>query len=278
MTDRLVLALDGSTRVCSAALLRPLVLGAPYDGPGSLWDVVARRSQVDSRGQGRILLRSVDEMLRGVGGRPSAIGAVVVGTGPGTFTGVRIAVATARALSVALSVPVLGVSTLSALVAAVRERVAGGFLVPAVDARRGQAFFGVYRAVGDPEVRRWVRSGAFGVSDRGALALKLEGEAVVLAEDESVVGELPASSRFMRVEVQAEHLVLGQRYLVEPGELPQGSRLTPWLIEALVAGAPVDPETVKPIYVRSPDADIHITKMKDPWMEPSSGDADGSGG
>ena len=38
-----------------------------------------------------------------------------------------------------------------------------------------------------------------------------------------------------------------------------------------VAGEPGSPEGVKPIYVRSPDADIHITKMRDPWAETTEG-------
>jgi hypothetical protein len=40
---------------------------------------------------------------------------------------------------------------------------------------------------------------------------------------------------------------------------------------AAKAGEPGSPEAVKPIYVRSPDADIHITKMRDPWAETAPG-------
>ncbi len=75
---------------------------------------------------------------------------------------------------------------------------------------------------------------------------------------------------------------MGQERLDEPGPLPQGARLTPWLAGVFgsesgtaasepAVGGPGTPESVTPLYVRSPDADIHITKMRDPW-------ADGSGG
>ncbi len=127
----------------------------------------------DGRAQAKVLLRLVDEMLEETGRRPRDLDAVVVGTGPGTFTGVRITVATARALSLALSVPVLGVSTLGALAAAgaaIDDRCQ--LLVPVVDARRGQLFYGLYRpaGAGSPSgTRRWVRSTEFGVCDRGAL-------------------------------------------------------------------------------------------------------------
>ncbi len=61
---------------------------------------------------------------------PRRIEAIVVGTGPGSFTSIRIALATARGLALALGVPVAGSSTIDALT--------GG--VPVIDARRGEVF------------------------------------------------------------------------------------------------------------------------------------------
>lgn len=75
----------------------------------------------------------IDEVV----GDPDAIDGIVVGTGPGSFTSIRIALATARGLALALDVPVAGSSTLSAF--------AGG--MPVIDARRGEVFAegGVFR-------------------------------------------------------------------------------------------------------------------------------------
>ena len=293
MIERLVLALDGSTRTCCAALLRGCAqapaAGAPAAAGGDLgWEVAARRAEKDGRGQARVLLTMVDEMLAQVGGEPADVGAVVVGTGPGTFTGVRITVATGRALGLALAVPVLGVSTLAALAVrgVVERRGSSSLVVPVVDARRDQVFYGIYEDSGEGAAEghrgaRWTRRGGFGVCDRGDLGAMLAGPALIVADDPSVVGGVPSGAELVTADVRAEELVAGQSLLEEPEEGPHGWRLGPWLSAALDAGRRGSsgaggsgdgrpggvgtPESVRPIYVRSPDADVHITKMGDPW-------------
>lgn len=307
MAERLVLALDGSTHVCSAALLRAGEGQGHHAGdPEGEWQVVARRAETDGRGQAKVLIRLVDEMLEEMDSGPSSLAAVVAGIGPGTFTGVRIAVATARALGLALAIPVLGVSTLSALAAAgvsaleEAERTAAGptaagardLLVPVVDARRGQVFFALYERVAGAKdtAPAWVRLGEVGVCDRGSLSevlgCRAASHTAIVAEDETLAEGAAPGAAVLTLDVSAEYLVAGQGRLMEPGALPQGGRLGPWLRRVVAGqeGAPGSegasglwsphqagevgtPESVKPIYVRSPDADIHITKMKDPWAD-----------
>jgi len=303
----LVLCLDGSTKVSTTALLRLRPEGAETPSRSDLWEVLARRTVKDSQEHARILLQLSDEMLKATGYSPGDLGALVVGVGPGTFTGVRVAVALARALALALAIPVVGISTLSALAAKVTERLErerdqasrlggeGGRasgpqgyllqperLVVAVDARRKQVFHACYERVNGG---RWTRVGEIAVCDGEALGMAVAAPALIAAEDRDLIGELPEGTVFMSATVAAEHLVLGQERLEEcgrpvlgpaantGGELPWGSRLTPWLVAALTGGgfanpepgAAGTPEAVKPIYVRSPDADVHITKMRDPW-------------
>jgi tRNA threonylcarbamoyladenosine biosynthesis protein TsaB len=80
------------------------------------------------------LLDAVHRLLADAGVELDEVETIVAGTGPGTFTGLRIGLATARALGFALGVPVLGVSTLDALLHPAEVEVA------CIDARRGEVF------------------------------------------------------------------------------------------------------------------------------------------
>lgn len=80
------------------------------------------------------VLEDIDALLRRGGVRPQQIEGIVVGTGPGSFTGVRMGIATARALSLALGASVAGVSTLAALAAGAQDAL------PVLDARRREVF------------------------------------------------------------------------------------------------------------------------------------------
>jgi tRNA threonylcarbamoyladenosine biosynthesis protein TsaB len=112
----IVLAFDTATSVVSAALVRDgVVLGERVSRPVSV-------------------LEDADALLAGAELRPTDLDGVAVGIGPGSFTGIRMAIATARALSLALGIPVAGVSTLRALAAG-----APGAL-PVIDAKRREIF------------------------------------------------------------------------------------------------------------------------------------------
>ena len=113
---------------------------------------------------------------------------------------------------------------------------------------------------------------------------------MVVAEDPALVGLLPDGTLFAAADVPAERLLLGQGLLDEPGDAPAGWRLARWLSQTLGTagqtgsgwtaadvppGAVGTPESVKPVYVRSPDADVHITKMRDPWAAHPGGGRSG---
>jgi tRNA threonylcarbamoyladenosine biosynthesis protein TsaB len=106
----LVLAFDTSAAHCAAALLR---------GP----ETVALRVEPMARGQAERLLPMLDEVLAEAQLSWSGLAALAVGTGPGNFTGIRIGVAAARGLSMALGVPAIGVTLFEALAAGRRGPV-----------------------------------------------------------------------------------------------------------------------------------------------------------
>jgi tRNA threonylcarbamoyladenosine biosynthesis protein TsaB len=97
------------------------------------------------------LLTLIEDVLARAGARWEEVDLLAVGTGPGTFTGLRIGIATARALAQARELPLVGIGTLRALAeGALAEAASGDRPVLAVlDARRGEAFAAAW-APGDP--------------------------------------------------------------------------------------------------------------------------------
>ena len=112
----LILAFDTATDVATVALVR--------DG-----DVLGERVSRAAR-----VLKDVEELLRDAGLGSEDVEAIVVGTGPGSYTGLRMGLVTARTLAVSLGVPVAGVSTLAALGAGLPGAM------PVVDAKRREVF------------------------------------------------------------------------------------------------------------------------------------------
>lgn len=124
----LLLALDTAT---------PAVTVALHDGT----DVVAASSQLDARRHGELLLPAVDRVLAEAGTRLDAVTGIVVGIGPGPYTGLRVGLMTADTFGLALGVPVHGLCTLDGL--AYAAEVVGPFVV-ATDARRKEVYWARY--------------------------------------------------------------------------------------------------------------------------------------
>ncbi|KND34765.1 MULTISPECIES: tRNA (adenosine(37)-N6)-threonylcarbamoyltransferase complex dimerization subunit type 1 TsaB [Streptomyces] len=128
----LLLALDTAT---------PAVTVALHDGT----DVVAASSQVDARRHGELLLPAVDRVLAEAGTRLDAVTGIVVGIGPGPYTGLRVGLMTADTFGLALGVPVHGLCTLDGLAyAAGAEGTVEGPFVVATDARRKEVYWARY--------------------------------------------------------------------------------------------------------------------------------------
>ncbi|MGZ4385332.1 MAG: tRNA (adenosine(37)-N6)-threonylcarbamoyltransferase complex dimerization subunit type 1 TsaB [Gaiellaceae bacterium] len=166
------------------------------------------------------VLAEADALLEQAGFEREELGRIVVGTGPGSFTGLRIGLATARALALALDVPVAGVSTLTALAAA-----APGAL-PVIDARRSEIFTLVE---GEPAV--------------------LRPEELELEPGTVCVGDGACRYRGLLEQRGAEIPDDGSEL-----HLPRAS------VHARLAGAGGSAEQVQPLYLRLPDAERALAR------------------
>jgi tRNA threonylcarbamoyladenosine biosynthesis protein TsaB len=131
-----VLALDTSTRVASVAVLGPTC------------DVEAE-GKATSRSDDLVML--IDRVLTDSAVGLAEVAGIAVGVGPGSFTGLRIGMATAKGLCFAVELPMWSVSSLAALAldAGAAAELAGALVIPVFDARRGEVCAGFYRVAED---------------------------------------------------------------------------------------------------------------------------------
>jgi tRNA threonylcarbamoyladenosine biosynthesis protein TsaB len=204
---------------------------------------LAARRVTEERRHAELLGPMITAVLGDAGLDRHAVGAVVVGTGPAPFTGLRVGLVTARTLALALDVPVLGVCSLDALAAeAARDLGAdpGTEILVATDARRREVYWARYRVAGEgsptaprrdvdlvrgPEVARPDRVAEDGVADgtvivgRGAVlypdALPAAPGAP-LDPDPAVLARLALDRRARGLTLPSEPLYLRRPDVMEP--------------------------------------------------------------
>ena len=216
-----VLGIDTATSGCAAALVR--------DGE----TLAARRARM-ARGQSEALAPMIDEVVQDAGISFSDIDAVAVTRGPGAFTGLRIGLAAARALALALGKPCLGIDTFAALLEAVRENTgyaAADACVIAVDSKRDELFVAIYDANGR--------------ADGEPAALRPEDIPERLGAAANVVVAGDGAARVVPALAPRSHVVLAN-----DAELPD-----PAVIARLGLAALETPENAPatPLYLRPPD-------------------------
>ncbi len=128
----LVLALDTATPAVTAGLVE--LTGAAH--------TLAERVTVDARAHAELLIPHVMDCLSAAGRTPADLAAVVVGCGPGPFTGLRVGMASAAAFADARHIPVYGVCSLDAIA---RDADHPGDLLVVTDARRREVYWARYR-------------------------------------------------------------------------------------------------------------------------------------
>jgi len=197
----------------------------------------------EARLHSETLLPAIDALLRGAGVALEDVGAFAVSVGPGSFTGLRIGIATLKGLAFGTDLPVAPVPTLAALCPA-----AGGMAGPVgalLDARRGEVYAAVYAEPGSLE--------EIVPGDRAyrpeALAARLpEGASLVVGE-----GAAPAARALARCGPPGLRLLAPERggaCAERVGRLGQA---------ILAAGGGVRAEALRPRYVRRAEAEVQRT-------------------
>lgn len=224
----MILALETATTACSVALCT---------GDGS---VVAERVSLAGPAHSQLLLPFVHDVLTEAALDWGRVETIAVGLGPGAFTGLRIGIATARALAQAGGgVGLAGAPTLSALALSLAhspEAAPGHPLVPLVDGRRREVFAAVFECVEGGGVRQ-VEDVAVVPADGLAAWLGARGDVVTGGDGAELYGGLlPASARPAAGIVASTAAMVGR---------------------SVACGAPGvlrGPDAVLPLYGRAPDA------------------------
>ncbi|HEX3646924.1 MAG TPA: tRNA (adenosine(37)-N6)-threonylcarbamoyltransferase complex dimerization subunit type 1 TsaB [Pseudonocardiaceae bacterium] len=209
----IVLAIDTATPAVTAGVVR-------LDDGGAVARLAARVT-VDPRAHGELLTPHIRAALADAGLSAGDVDAVVCGTGPGPFTGLRVGMVTAAALGHGLGRPVYGVCTLDAIA---HDAHTGAPLLVVTDARRREVYWAAYDAAGHrtdgPDVVR---------------PAMLAGHPA-----EAAAGE--AASRYAGL--------LGLP--VTAPDYPSPAGLVAVVADRVLAGAP--PADFRPLYLRRPDA------------------------
>jgi tRNA threonylcarbamoyladenosine biosynthesis protein TsaB len=169
------------------------------------------------------------------------LGLIAVGVGPGLFTGMRVGLAAAKALALALRLPMIGISSLDLL--AFPHRGSDKVIVPVIDARKGEVFYAMYRQV--PGGVQRVAPPTVGPVD------ELVGDLLARSQDVLCLGD--GAHRYREEILDGFHCEIGDD--LHPSAAP--------LVQLAHARALreewVSPAEIAPLYLRQPDAQINWT-------------------
>ena len=228
-----ILAIDTATRASTAALW------VPPEEALELRDDPGRGERPRHTTQ---ILPLAARLLEGCDIGWGEIDRIAVGVGPGTFTGLRVGIATARALAQARAIPLVGVCTLRSLAMNVLPHEGGPTesVLAVLDARRGEVFAAGWR----------LGEGGKTVLEPAALAPE------ALAD---LASRLPASSIAIGEGAVEFRAVLEDAGVLVPEDDSELHRVTAInhcrLARDITGGAP---ENVRPVYLRAPDAEIAL--------------------
>ncbi|RJO71759.1 MAG: tRNA (adenosine(37)-N6)-threonylcarbamoyltransferase complex dimerization subunit type 1 TsaB [Myxococcales bacterium] len=230
---RLLLAIEAATRPVSAALFADGALAAD------------ERRLEPSAGHAETLLPLIDALLALAGVGVGDIDAFAVTRGPGSFTSVRIGLATALGLAYPARRPVYALTTLEVLAAEAAAQAAKGGVLPLLDARKGEVYAALF-AAGQPLAPPLCATAA------------LTAEAWAQTARDAIAGPILAVGDGATAYRAALDAALGDRlrFPVESLFWPDAAALGRRVLQRLAAGLACEPAT--PLYLRRPEAVVRL--------------------
>ncbi len=191
------------------------------------------------------LMSTIDRVLKDSGTGIGDIGGFAVSIGPGSFTGLRIGLATAKGLALATGKPIAAVSTLETL--ARNLPFAAYPVCPLLDARKKEVYCAVYRLENEDPIRVMPET-ALPIRE---LAAKIPGRTLFTGE----------ASILYRGEIEKQ---LGDRALFAPLSvvLPSAAILAEAGLSLIRNGRQTDPDILTPLYIRRPEAEVAWEKKQ----------------
>ena len=186
------------------------------------------------RGHAEALVPLIERVLGNIEGGYASIDRVAVTVGPGSFTGLRVGIAAARAIALAWSVPAVGVSTLAALAAPLILEDKPGIVAVAVDARHGHVFFAAFHSDG-----------------RILLMPRFAAKEQAIKDMTGTLGEGP-----LRLAGSGAPLLAIEAWTRGLNAEIVGDRITPDIAYVARLGLLADPANAppRPLYLKAPDA------------------------
>ena len=219
-----ILLIDTSTSLCSAALA--------VDGK-----VVASRESTEARAHAAMTAPFVKQVLADGGLRASDLDAVCVSAGPGSYTGLRVGVSTAKGICFAAGIPLLAVGTLELLVHQARAAqllpADCRYVIPMIDARRMEVYTAVFSPEGEclTEVEPRIIDAQSFAQERAA------GPVLVIGDGAAKCSELLAGpqTRFVQVCPHASALAMPAMREFEAGHFRDTAYFEPFYLKQFVA-------------------------------------------
>ncbi|MCD6570857.1 MAG: tRNA (adenosine(37)-N6)-threonylcarbamoyltransferase complex dimerization subunit type 1 TsaB [Deltaproteobacteria bacterium] len=217
-----ILAFDTSTKVCSVALLENR-------------EIICEIATMAKAGHSASLLPIIAKALHITKWAREEIDLIVVGCGPGSFTGIRIGIATAKGLAMAINCKTLGICTLDALAYGMAPSKIP--IMPAIDARKSEIFCALYSPDGEIYSQY--------------LNIKPEDISEIIDQDTLFIGDALETYSDILKKTLKTHFHVGPRSLWYPKASLMG-------LMAMDISPVESPYDIRPVYVRPSDATLAL--------------------